>query len=316
MKLIIQIPCYNEEGTLPATLGALPKQIDGFTSVECLIIDDGSTDDTYRIATEHGAKHIVRLNKNTGLANAFSYGLQTSLRLGADVIVNTDADNQYHANDIDTLIHPILEGKADMVIGERPISEISHFSPGKRLLQKLGSWVVRQVSGTTIIDVPSGFRAFSREAALKLNIFSTYTYTLETIIQAGMKNISICSVPIRINEKTRNSRLIRSTSGYVFHSISTIVRIFVLYRPFAFFSFIGISFISIGLVIGLRFLYFFFSEGGYVGHIQSLILSAVLVTIGFQAVLAGFIADVGAGNRKLLEELLFRLRQRDLNDTK
>ena len=278
MKLIVQIPCYNEEETLSITLKKLPRKVDGFDKVEWLVINDGSIDNTVKIAKDNGVDHIVSLSKNQGLARVFMEGLEACIALGADVIVNTDADNQYNANDIPKLVKPILDGKADIVIGTRPIREIKHFSPIKKILQKLGSWTIRVASKTRVEDAPSGFRAISRDAAMKLNVFNGYTYTLETIIQAGSKNMSICSVPIRVNEYLRPSRLIKSIPAYIKRSILTIFRIFVVYKPFRFFMSLGLFLFVLGLVPGIRFLIYFFIEGGK-GHIQSLILSAILLIV-------------------------------------
>lgn len=302
MKLIIQIPCYNEEETLAVTLAALPRQVPGFETVEWLIIDDGSQDNTVQVAREHGVDHIVRHTRNKGLARGFMSGLEACLRLGADVIVNTDADNQYNAGDIPALTAPILEGRADFVVGARPITTIEHFSPVKKFLQKLGSWVVRVASKTDIPDAPSGFRAISRTAAQKLVVFNEYTYTLETIIQAGQKNMAITSVPIRVNEDLRPSRLVKSIPSYIKRSIVTIVRIFIIYRPFRFFTTIGAILFGSGFLLGLRFLYFYLTGSGG-GHIQSVILSGVLLGAGFQTLLVAFLADLLAANRKLIEDV-------------
>ena len=308
MKLIIQIPCFNEADTLPVTLADLPRQVDGFDSVEWLVIDDGSTDGTARVAREHGVDHVVSHTRNQGLARAFMTGLDACLNQGADVIVNTDADNQYNAADIPALVRPVLQGEADIVVGARPIKGISHFSPAKKFLQKLGSWVVRKVSSTDIPDAPSGFRAFSREAAMRLNVFNEYTYTLETIIQAGQKNMAITSVPVRVNEDLRPSRLLRSIPSYIQRSIMTIVRIFVVYKPFRFFFIIGATLLALGMLIGLRFLWYYLTSGG-AGHIQSLILAAVLLISGFQTILVAFLADVLAANRKMLEEIKYQIKK-------
>ena len=310
MKLIIQIPCLNEAGTLAIALNALPREVPGFDTVEWLIIDDGSTDDTVKIAKENGVGHVVSHTHNLGLARGFMTGLDACLRFGADVIVNTDADNQYNADDIPALTTPVLEGKADIVVGARPIETIEHFSPVKKMLQKLGSWVVRVASKTDIPDAPSGFRAMSREAAQKLMVFSDYTYTLETIIQAGQKNMAITSVPVRVNEDLRPSRLLKSIPSYVKRSIVTIIRIFVIYRPFRFFASIGAALFGVGFLIGLRFL-FYYIQGAGDGHIQSLILASVLLGMGFQAVLIAFIADLLSANRKLMEDVRYQLKSRD-----
>lgn len=305
VKLIIQIPCFNEAETLVAALADLPRTVPGFTSVEWLIIDDGSTDDTARVARQLGADHVVRHTRNQGLARAFMTGLDACLRLGADVIVNTDADNQYHAGDIPRLTQPILEHRAEFVVGARPIETIAHFSPLKKLLQRLGSWVVRAASNTDIPDAPSGFRAISRTAAQRLMVFNDYTYTLETIIQAGQKNMAIASVPIRVNPDLRPSRLMKSIPSYIKHSITTIARIFIIYRPFRFFGTTAAVLFGIGLVIGLRFLRAYLGGDGE-GHVQSLILAALLLGMGFQALLIAFVADLLAANRKLLEDIRFK----------
>lgn len=308
MKLIIQIPCYNEAETLAVALTALPRHVDGFSKVEWLIIDDGSSDDTVAVARENGVDHVVRFTNNRGLAAAFIAGLQACIALGADVIVNTDADNQYHADDIPKLVAPILKGEADIVVGERPIADIKHFSLGKKILQKLGSWVVRLASKTSIPDSPSGFRALSRDAAMHMNVFNEYTYTLETIIEAGQKGIAITSVPIRVNPDLRPSRLVKSIPSYIIRSIATIMRIFVVYRPFRSFMLIGSTLFLMGILVGLRFLYFYLNNEGE-GHIQSVILSAVLLGMGFQTILVAFIADLLATNRKLMEDVQYMLRK-------
>jgi glycosyltransferase involved in cell wall biosynthesis len=308
MKLIIQIPCYNEASTLPATLKHLPRQVEGFDCVEWLIINDGSTDDTVGVAKANGVDHIVSFAKNQGLARVFMAGLDACIKRGADIIVNTDADNQYDARDIPLLTKPILDKKADLVIGARPISDMKHFPLIKKQLQQLGSWVVRRASKTDIPDAPSGFRAMSREAALRMNVFNDYTYTLETIIQAGQKHMSVISVPVRVNEDLRPSRLVKSIPSYVRKSIVTIVRIFVVYKPFRFFATLGALMFSAGLVIGLRFLYYYFRDGG-AGHVQSLIFASILLGIGFQTMLVAFLADLLAVNRRLMEDVQFRLRK-------
>ncbi len=312
IKLIIQIPCFNEEGTLPLTLAALPKQIPGIDIIEYLVVDDGSTDRTVEVAHAHGVHHVVGFPTNKGLARAFMLGIHASLAHGADIIVNTDADNQYVADDIAQLVEPILSKRAEIVIGARPIATIEHFSFFKKILQHMGSSVVKLLSGTEVQDAPSGFRAFSRHAALSLNVFSRYTYTLETIIQAGQKNLSVVSVPIRVNPETRPSRLVRSIPSYVRKSFTTIVRMFVVYRPFRFFVLVGTIIFSAGVLVGLRFLYRYLTSSGQ-GMIQSLILAAVLLMIGFQTVSLAFIADLLAVNRKLLEELQAAERERQLD---
>jgi glycosyltransferase involved in cell wall biosynthesis len=308
VKLIIQIPCFNEGQTLAIALRALPRSVEGFEKVEWLIIDDGSSDDTVAVAQACGVDHIVKHPVNKGLARAFMTGVNACLDAGADVIVNTDADNQYEADDIPSLTQPILNGRAEFVIGARPVQTIEHFSPVKKFLQRLGSWVVRLASKTDIPDAPSGFRAMSRETAQKLIVFSDYTYTLETIIQAGQKNIAITSVPIRVNEDLRPSKLVKSIFSYINRSIITIIRIFVIYRPFRFFGTIGLVLFSAGFLIGLRFVFNYINGEG-TGHIQSLILASVLLGMGFQTILIAFIADLLSANRKLLEDLRFKSAQ-------
>jgi glycosyltransferase involved in cell wall biosynthesis len=313
MKLIIQIPCYNEAETLPLTLSALPRSVAGFDSVEWLIIDDGSIDDTVRVAKETGADYIVRHTRNQGLSRAFMTGIRECVRLGADVIVNTDADNQYDARDIPSLVRPILDGSADMVVGARPIDNISHFSPTKKILQKIGSWVVRTVSRTDIPDAASGFRAIRKDAARELSVFNDYTYTLETLIQAGQKNMAVTSVPVRVNQQSRPSRLIKSIPDYLMRSFITIIRIFIIYQPFLFFSLIGAVLFGAGFLLGLRYLYFFFIGMGS-GHVQSLILASVLLGMGFQTFLIAFMADLLASNRKILEEIRYHLNRVEMNN--
>jgi glycosyltransferase involved in cell wall biosynthesis len=313
VKLIIQIPCYNEEQTLGITLGALPRSLQGFDSVEWLVIDDGSSDKTLQIARDHGVDHIIRFKRHRGLAAGFVAGIDAALAAGADVIVNTDADNQYNAEDIPALVAPVLAGEADMVIGTRPIRSIEHFSPLKKMLQALGSWAVRIASRTSVADAPSGFRALSRQAAMELHVFSDYTYTLETIIQAGQKRMAIVTVPIRVNGELRPSRLVKSVSAYVRRSVIVIARIFVTYKPFAAFSFLGsLSFLA-GFGLGLRFLYFYMTGHGE-GHVQSVVLSALLLGVGFFLFIAGIIADLISVNRKLLEKVDFRLRKLALEE--
>jgi glycosyltransferase involved in cell wall biosynthesis len=308
LKLIIQIPCFNEAGTLAIALSELPRKVPGFDVVEWLVIDDGSTDETALIARKNGVDHIIRHTRNQGLARGFMTGMDACLELGADVIVNTDADNQYNAADIPALTAPILEGRADIVVGARPVATIQHFTPAKKILQKLGSWVVRVASKTDIPDAPSGFRAISRAAAQRLMVFNDYTYTLETIIQAGQKNMAIISVPIQVNEDLRPSRLVKSIPSYIKRSIGTIIRIFVIYRPFRFFGTIGAVLFSGGFLIGLRFLYYYVQGKGD-GHVQSLILASVLLGMGFQSFLIAFVADLQAANRKLLEDVRFNLKE-------
>lgn len=302
MKLIIQIPCYNEAETLSIALSALPREVEGFDKVEWLIINDGSEDDTVRVAKECGVDHIVNFKHNRGLAKGFMAGIKECLRQGADVIVNTDADNQYEADDIPKLTQPILNHTAEYVIGARPISQTEHFSPVKKILQKIGSWVVRKASNTDIPDAPSGFRAMSRECAMQLNVYNNYTYTLETIIQAGQKNMAITSVPVRTNEDLRPSRLLSSIPNYIKKSVVTIVRISVVYKSFQFFMSIAFMLFGLGFLLGLRFLYFYFTGDG-AGHMQSVVLAGVLMGMGFQTGLIAFVADLQSVNRKLLEEI-------------
>ena len=311
MKLIIQIPCYNEEDSLPVTLKALPDKINGIDEIEVLIIDDGSTDKTAEIAKNLGVKHIVSMPHNCGLAKAFVAGINKALALGADIIVNTDADNQYCADDIEKLVKPILDGDADMVIGSRPVSKIAHFSPLKKFLQKLGSRVMRLLSSTDIEDAPSGFRAFSRNAAIQLNVFDNYTYTLDTIIQAKAKGLQLKCVPINVNPDLRESKLVKNIFDYVIRSMFTMIRMFIIYRPFRFFAILAGIFFIFGLLIALRFLWFYIFESGS-GHIQSLILSAILIIIGVQVGVIAIVAELLSINRKLLEDIQRRLKLQDL----
>jgi len=307
MKLIIQIPCLNEAETLAVTLAELPRAVEGFDCVEWLIIDDGSTDNTAEIARQNGVDHVIRHHVNRGLAAGFMSGLDACLRLGADVIVNTDADNQYCGADIPKLTGPVLAHEADIVIGARPIGEIEHFSWIKKQLQRLGSWAVRVASKTEVADAPSGFRAMSREAAMRLKVFNAYTYTLETIIQAGQSNLRIISVPIRTNKDLRPSRLVRSISSYVKRSLTTILRVFVIYRPLALFFYVGSMFMLVGLGAGVRFLYYY-ARGGGEGHVQSVILASLGVTLGMLLYMMGLIGDLIATNRKLMERMDVRLQ--------
>lgn len=308
MKLIIQIPCYNEEKTLPVTLNEIPKTFEGIDEVEILIIDDGSTDNTVETAKNSGIKNIVSHSKNLGLARAFDTGLKTSLKLGADIIVNLDADNQYKASDIDKLIKPLLDKKADIVIGARPIEKIKSFSPLKKVLQKLGSFVMRKISGTDVLDAPSGFRAFTKEAAKRINIFDNYTYTMETIIQASKKGLTVKSVPVEVNEDLRPSRLVKSNFDYIKRSVFTMMRFIIIYRPFKFFMIISLILFFLGLILGLRFLYFYITESG-TGHIQSLILCAILILMGVQSLFFAIIADLLAINRKLIEDVQLNIKK-------
>jgi glycosyltransferase involved in cell wall biosynthesis len=310
-KLIIQIPCFNEEKSLPVTLKDLPRELPGIDQVEWLIIDDGSTDRTVEVAKVHGVNHVVRLIRHQGLARGFMAGIRACVENGADIIVNTDADNQYFAGDIVKLVQPILDGKAEIVVGERPIAEIKHFSPIKKLFQRMGSWLVRKVSRTDIPDAPSGFRAISREAAMRMHVFSEYTYTIETIIQAGQHGMAIVSVPIRTNDFLRKSRLIHSLPAYLARSFNTIMRIFMTYKPMSFFLIPGGLFFLLGTALGLRFLYFYLITKTSAGHIQSLILAAVLLILGGILVIFGLIADLISVNRKLLENVEYKLQRLD-----
>ncbi|MDY4077170.1 MAG: glycosyltransferase family 2 protein [Clostridium sp.] len=315
MKLIIQIPCYNEEETLTVALNDLPKHIDGIDEIEYLIINDGSQDKTVEVARNWGVHHIVSFKRNKGLAYGFMAGLDACLRNGADIIVNTDADNQYCADDIEKIVRPILEGKTDIVIGERPIDKTEHFSPLKKKLQHFGSWTVRVASNTDIPDAPSGFRAYSREAAMRMNVVNEYTYTLETIVQAGRSKIAMTSVPIRTNAELRPSRLFNSMFGYVKKSMVTIVRAFMMYKPLRFFSFLGGILFLIGFAIGVRFLIFFMQGQGN-GHVQSLILSSTLLLLGFETIIVGLQADIIAANRKILEDIQYRIKKMDYESDK
>lgn len=312
-KLIIQIPCFNEEHSLGVTLAELPRSLPGVDCVEWLVVDDGSTDGTVEVARANGVHHIIELNNNRGLAQAFMVGIDCAIKAGADIIVNTDADNQYSAADIPRLIQPILDGDADIVVGARPIGSISHFSPVKKLLQRFGSWVVRIASGTDIPDAPSGFRAMTREAAMRLNCFNTYTYTLETIIQAGRKGMAIKSVPVSVNRDLRPSRLVRSIPSYVQQSIFTIFRIFMTYRPFRFFATAGVLSILVGMAPTLRFLYFYYQGLGQ-GNVQSLIYAALFLGTGGALIVVGLLADLIGVNRMLLEDIRWRLREMEYRE--
>jgi len=310
MKLIIQIPCLNEENTLPDTLAALPTAIDGIDEIEWLIIDDGSTDNTVSVAREHGVLHVVTHDTNRGLARAFQSGINAALSLGADVIVNTDADNQYPGEYIPALVQPILDKQADMVIGDRQTDEVAHFSPIKKYLQKQGSRAVRYVSQTDVPDAPSGFRALSREMALRLNVVTGYTYTLETIIQAGKRNMKVVSVPIQTNPKTRESRLMRSMSQYVIRSMLTILRLFIVYEPVRTFTYFSLPFLLVGLGLWLRFgLLLIIGEAGRGTNVQSVIVGAALLIIAFLIFLIGLVGELIAINRRLHEETLYYVKQ-------
>ena len=311
-KLIIQIPCLNESATLPETLNDLPKNIPGIDVIEILVIDDGSTDDTASVAREHGVHHVIRFKRNRGLAAAFAAGLDACLKHGADFIVNTDADNQYSGADVAKLLEPLVEGHADVTIGDRNIASLKHLPIIRRILQRLGSWVVRQVSSTNVPDSTSGFRAYTREAALSMTFVSEFSYTLESIIQTGKKRLAIAHVLIDTNPKTRESRLFKSVASYVKKSAATIIRVYAMYEPLKIFTYIGIVFFGAGFAISLRFLYFYLNNAGQ-GHLQSLILSAVLMIVGFQVLLIGLVADVISGNRKLIEDLVYRVRKMELS---
>jgi len=308
-KLIIQIPCLNEAQTLPATLADLPRSIPGIDAIEVLVIDDGSRDGTADVARACGVDHIVRMRRNKGLAAAFTAGIDACLKAGADYIVNTDADNQYGGHEIPKLLEPLLRGDADICIGDRNIAELQTMSWRKRQLQRLGSWVVRQVSNTSVPDTTSGFRAYTRDAALRMHIVSEFSYTLESIIQAGKKRMAIAHVPVATNPRTRESRLFDSIFGYVKRSAATIVRIYAMYEPLKVFSYIGLAVFAVGFALALRFVYLYltsFTGGGR--YIQSLIFAAVLMIVGFQVLLIGLVADVISANRKLLEDVLYRVR--------
>lgn len=307
VTLVIQIPCHNEEDSLPRVLADLPTALAGVARIIPLVIDDGSTDDTGAVARAHGAQ-VLRLSSNGGLARAFVAGLDRAVALGADIIVNTDGDGQYRGADIGRLVEPVLAGRADLVIGTRPIASVREFSPIKKRLQRLGSWVTRVASGTSVEDAPSGFRAMSRAAAMRLHVFNRYTYTVETIIQAGQKGLAVETIPIEVNPAARPSRLARSTSQYVLRQMMTIVRIFMTYRPFAFFAVPGALAFLAGFALGVRFLIYYFTTGGQ-GHIQSLLLATLLLGSGFFLVVIGLVADLIAVNRSLLERVDWHLRQ-------
>jgi glycosyltransferase involved in cell wall biosynthesis len=310
-KLIIQIPCLNEAASLPATLADLPRSVPGIDVVEVLVIDDGSRDGTAEVARACGVEHVIRLRRNKGLAAAFMTGIDAALKADADFIVNTDADNQYAADGIPKLLAPILSGEADIVIGDRNVGALEHMSWRKRQLQRLGSWVVRQVSNTSVPDTTSGFRAYTREAALRMTIVSEFSYTLESIIQAGKKRMAIAHVPIATNPRMRESRLFDSMFTYIKQSAATIVRIYAMYEPLKVFTYLGLAVFSVGFAVSLRFVYYYF-QGEAFRHLGSLIASAVLMIVGFQVIVIGLLADVISGNRKLLEDLLYRMRTLEL----
>jgi glycosyltransferase involved in cell wall biosynthesis len=312
VKLIVQIPCFDERETLPAVVATIPREIPGIDCVELLVVDDGSTDGTAELAHALGVDHVVRHVGNKGLAQAFRTGIDACLRLGADLIVNTDGDNQYPSADIPRLIAPILRGEADMVVADRQTGTIAHFSPTKKALQRAGSWAVRKVSRTDVPDAPSGFRAYTREAALRLNVISAYSYTVETLIQAGARRTAIAHVPIVVNPQTRPSRLMGSTWNYLKHQVATIVRTYAMYEPLRVFSIVGSLILIGGAALVARFLYFYLA--GYSGHVQSLVLGAALLVVGLQVLLNGLLADLIAANRRLTEETLYKLRRMEVPD--
>jgi glycosyltransferase involved in cell wall biosynthesis len=311
MKLIIQIPCKDEAEALPVTLADLPRKLSGFDTVEWLVIDDGSTDDTIDVARRHGVDHIVRLTNNKGLAEGFQAGLDACLKLGADVIVNTDADNQYHGGDVVKLVEPILRGDADMVVGDRQVMTIEHFSPAKKALQRLGSWVVRQASQTTIPDTTSGFRAYNREAAIAMQVVSRFTYTLETIIQAGKMTVALDHVPVRTNPKLRESRLFPSMWTYIRRNGVSIFRIYSMYEPLRVFMLGAATLGVIALAVWARFLWFFIDGRGG-GHVQSLILGAVLFNAAMVLAALGVLGDLLSGHRIMLQRIFERVRRVEL----
>jgi len=312
LKLIVQIPCFNEEATLPQTVADIPRQIDGVERVEILVVDDGSSDRTAAVAREIGVDHVVCHKNNKGLARAFRTGIDSCLGLGADIIVNTDGDNQYAGADIPRLIEPILSGRADIVVGDRQTSTLAHFSWIKRKLQATGSFVVRQLSDTGVPDTVSGFRAISREAALQLNIVSSFSYTIEMLIQAGRKQMAIVSVPVGTNEVTRQSRLFKGIPNFVKHSLITMVRMYAMYKPLRAFAYIGLALAGLGALPVIRFLFFYLTDAGD-GHIQSLILGGVLIVIGLMTLLIGLVADLINFNRQLLELTLEKVRRLELS---
>ncbi len=312
MKLIVQIPCLNEEGTLAQTVADIPRQIEGIDQVEVLIIDDGSTDRTVEVAGECGVDHVVRNLNNKGLAASFRIGLDACMRLGADIIVNTDGDNQYQGQDIAKLVAPIVRGEADIVIGDRQTDTIPHFDLHKKILQKFGSAIVRVLSGANIPDAVSGFRAFSRDAAMQLNILTNYSYTVETILQAGKRNLAVTSVCVGTNPKTRESRLVRNIPSFVINQVNTMTRMYAMHQPLRYFFVISLVIMLGGLVPMVRFLHFYLLGLGD-GHVQSLILGGALLMIGFQVLVMGFLGDVISFNRRLIEEILFRVKKIEID---
>jgi glycosyltransferase involved in cell wall biosynthesis len=313
MKLIVQVPCLNEENTLPLTVRDIPRCIEGVDAVEVLVVDDGCTDRTVDVARALGVDHVVHFRCNRGLAAAFAAGIDACLQLGADIIVNTDGDNQYCGADIPALIAPLLAGRADVVIGDRQTDSVVHFSPLKKRLQKLGSWTVRRASGTTVADATSGFRAYTREAALRMHVVSGYSYTLETIIQAGKQKLAVAHVPVRTNPVLRQSRLFRSIPSYLRRSGETIVRVYAMYEPLRIFLVAGALLVAAGVLLGLRYLYFALErQGGGLGHIQSVVLAGVFLIAGFQVILIGLVADLIGINRRLAEDILLRVKRVEL----
>lgn len=312
MKLIVQIPCLNEEHTLPQTVADIPRQIEGIDQVELLIVDDGSSDRTVEVARQLGVEHIVKNLNNKGLAASFRIGLDTCLRLGADIIVNTDGDNQYQGRDIARLVAPIVKGQADIVVGDRQTDTIPHFDLHKKLLQRFGSAIVRILSGADIPDAVSGFRAFSRDAAMQLNILTHYSYTVETILQAGKRNLAMASVPVGTNPKTRESRLVRNIPSFVINQFNTMARMYAMHQPLRYFFLISLLIMLGGLVPMVRYLLFYLKGQGD-GHVQSLILGGALLMIGFQVLAIGFLGDVISFNRRLIEEVLVRVKHIEID---
>ncbi len=312
MKLIVQIPCYNEEHTLPQTVADIPNEIPGIDEIEVLIIDDGSTDRTVEVAQALGVQHIVRNKRNQGLARTFRHGLEAAISAGADIVVNTDGDNQYAGADIAKLIQPILDGNADIVIGDRQTSTIEHFSKSKKILQWLGSGIVRRLAGIWVPDAVSGFRAFTREAAIKLNIVSSFSYTIETVIQAGKRGMTVTSIPVRTNAKTRESRLFTSVPKFIERQLGTVIRVYAMYQPLRVFFIIGAFLIVLGFLPIARFLYFYFVADSGGGHLQSLLLGSIIMLVGFMTLVVGLVADLISFNRQMLEMILERVKRLEL----